>query len=85
MLCWIALWFLLRNQTEIQKPLDKIITVFIYLLLFMLGVWVGINETIINNIGTIGINAAILTLGAVIGSILCAYFLYMFFFKKNDR
>ena len=79
------LGFLLRNQQNLIKPVDPIITWSIYLLLFLLGVSVGINETIVNNFYTIGLKAAFLTLGAVMGSVVVSYFTYIIFFKKNEK
>ncbi|MCD4817356.1 MAG: lysine exporter LysO family protein [Candidatus Cloacimonetes bacterium] len=77
--------FLFRNKEKLIKPIDYIITWSIFLLLFFLGISVGTNDTIINNLDTIGIKAFFLTIGAVLGSIIVAYFTYIFFFKKKMK
>jgi len=77
--------FLLRNHEKIIKPVDSIINWSIYLLLFLLGISVGINQTIINNLDEIGLRATLLTIGAVLGSIILSYFTYILFFKYNEK
>ncbi len=77
--------YLFRNQKWISKPVGTIITWAIYLLLFLLGITVGTNETIINNLDKIGLNALLLTIGAVTGSVLVSWFTYTYFFKRDER
>ena len=57
----------------------------IYLLLFFIGISVGGNEQIMKNLDKIGLNAFLLTLAAVMGSILVSYLFYVKFFKNNKR
>lgn len=53
----------------------------IFLLLFFIGVDVGSDETIISNLPKIGLNALVLTFGAVVGTIFISVFVYKYFFK----
>lgn len=80
----IILGFLLKNKVEIIKFVDPSINIAIYVLLFLLGVSVGINETIINNLGTLGVQALLLTFGGVMGSVVLAYFVHKVFFKTSE-
>ena len=66
MFAGMLLGFLLRKQR--LSWIHKVITVFIWLLLFLLGIDVGSNQEIINGLHTIGLEAVILTLAAVLGS-----------------
>ena len=77
--------YLLRNYNWITKPVGIIITLAIFLLLFLLGISVGTNDTIISNLDKIGINALLLTIGAITGSVIVSYFTYVFFFKNNEN
>ena len=79
----IAIGFFIGKFPKIIKGVDKMITWSIYLLLFLLGIGVGLNEKIINNMHSIGLQALILTVGAVIGSIIFAYITYKLFFKSK--
>lgn len=54
----------------------KLITVLIWLLLFLLGVEVGGNQMIMSGLHTIGIDALIITVGAVLGSVIGARLLW---------
>lgn len=56
--------------------LGKLITVLIWLLLFLLGVEVGGNQMIMSGLHTIGIDALIITVGAVLGSVIGARLLW---------
>lgn len=81
----IALGIYLRGKEKLQKLNDKLTNWAIYLLLFLLGISVGTNNDILNNLDTIGLNAAIITLGAVAGSVLLAYVVYKLFFKASGN
>jgi len=52
-------------------------------LLFLLGISVGTNETVIINLDTLGVQALLLTFGGVTGSVLLSFFTYNFFFKRK--
>lgn len=77
----VAIGLLLRNKN--LKALPKLINIVIYLLLFSLGIIVGTNEMIIKNLHTIGLQALIITLGGIIGSITFSWLVYRYFFKAS--
>lgn len=82
MLTGMIIGYLLRNQK--LSRIHQGITLLIWLLLFLLGIDVGGNETIIKGLHTIGIEAAIITLAAVIGSVLAAWGLwYLLYIRPN--
>ncbi|MCD7901754.1 MAG: lysine exporter LysO family protein [Bacteroides sp.] len=76
MLSGMLLGFLIRNKR--LTWIHKVITSLIWLLLFLLGIDVGSNETIIKGLYSIGFEALIITLGAVVGSTLLAWALWYF-------
>ena len=63
MLTGMLLGFLLRNKR--LSWIHKIITLLIWVLLFLLGIDVGGNEAIIKGLHTLGLEALIITLAAV--------------------
>lgn len=65
--------------------IHRIITLLIWILLFLLGIEVGNNEAIIKGLHTIGIKALILTLATVAGSILGAWGLWLIISKKKMK
>ena len=56
--------------------IGKVITVLIWLLLFLLGIDVGSNQMIMSGLHTIGFDALIITVGAVLGSVIGARLLW---------
>jgi len=77
----IILGFLMRNHERLIRTADRIMNGTIYLLLFLLGLSVGVNETIISNIHTIGVRALVLTVGAIVGSVIVSYIVSRLFFR----
>lgn len=84
MLTGIAVGYLFRNIAFLQKT-EKTISLTIFLLLFLLGISVGSNELIINNLATFGWQAAILGCFATCGSILASWMVLKLFFKKGGK
>ena len=62
MLTGMLFGFLLRNKR--LSWIHKIITLLIWVLLFLLGIDVGGNEAIIKGLHTLGLEALIITLAA---------------------
>ncbi|MCD7924307.1 LysO family transporter [Bacteroidaceae bacterium] len=83
MLTGMLLGFLLRKQK--LSGIHKVITVLIWLLLFLLGIDVGGNQEIINGLHTIGLEAIIITLAAVLGSVTAAWGLWYVLYKRNKE
>ena len=81
MLTGMLLGFLLRKQK--LSGIHKVITVLIWLLLFLLGIDVGGNQKIINGLHTIGLEAIVITLAAVLGSVTAAWALWYVLYKRN--
>ena len=67
----MLLGYLLRKRD--LKKIHPIITLLIWLLLFILGIEVGSNEEIIRGLHTIGYEAVVLTLGGTLGSVIAAW------------
>jgi uncharacterized membrane protein YbjE (DUF340 family) len=74
-----------KNRWSIQKEVGILIEWTIYLLLFFLGITVGLNKAIINNMGTIGFYGILISLIAVFFSVLISGIVYSYFFKKRDE
>ena len=70
MLTGMLVGYLLRSKRLLW--IHKVITLLIWLLLFLLGIDVGGNETIIRSLHTIGLEALAITFAAVAGSVLAA-------------
>ena len=81
MLCGIAVGYMLRNKNT--RIVFRIITVLIWLLLFLLGIEVGSNPRIVMGMQTLGIEALLLTIGGSIGTILFSWLLWKYVSRKE--
>lgn len=75
--------FLLRRKDKIIKLIEPLLNWAVYILLFLIGIGVGINKVVVDRLGVIGFQALALTLGAVLGSSLLALICYKLFFNKK--
>ncbi|MEG0517513.1 MAG: LysO family transporter [Bacteroidales bacterium] len=78
----VALGFLLKKMEWLQK-ISKGISVTIFLLLFLLGLSVGSNKEIVDNLATLGGQAFILAIMGSLGSAIAAWGVYRIFFAKK--
>lgn len=88
MLIVIGLMFLgvllgYRFREREWKNLQGWISGAIFLLLFLLGIAVGANGDIMDNLESIGLEAFVITSAAVAGSVFCAWIVYKFFFHER--
>ena len=83
MLTGMLLGFLLRKQK--LAGIHKVITVLIWLLLFLLGIDVGGNQEIIKGLHTIGLEAIVITLAGVLGSVTAAWGLWYVLYKRKKE
>ena len=81
----IGIGCFLHEKKKLLKLTDKLTNWAIYLLLFLLGLSVGTNEKILQNFHQIGLQAILITIFAVAGSILVSWLLYHLVFKKYER
>ena len=79
----IALGYLFRKKTILQKT-SKTTGYTICLLLFLLGISVGSNSEIINNLPSLGGQAFILAFAGTLGSVLAAWAINKLIFKKDN-
>ena len=80
----IGIGYVLRNLQFLQK-IEKSTSLTIFLLLFVLGISIGSNSLIINNLGRFGWQAAILATLSILGSMLASFLVFHLFFKKGGK
>ena len=81
MLCGIAVGYLVRKRST--RFSHHVITVLIWLLLFLLGIDVGSNPHIVKGIQTLGLEALLLTVGGAIGTIIFSWLLWKYVSRKE--
>lgn len=84
-LMFIGMLFGLLMRKQRLSGIHRIITLLIWLLLFLLGVEVGSNEKIIKGIHSLGLEAFILTIGGLLGSVIAAWVLWKTLYKKEEE
>ncbi|HSV75680.1 MAG TPA: LysO family transporter [Bacteroidales bacterium] len=75
---------LLRKKRQAVLLADKFMFLSICLLLFVLGITIGGDPVILANFPEFGLNAILITIGGVVGSVLAAWATWYFFFMKTS-
>jgi uncharacterized transporter YbjL len=75
----------LRNSGKTVAYTEKAIIWSIYLLLFALGLSIGSNPLIMQSLASLGLTALIISVCAVVGSVLLAAIAWRFIFSKSSR
>lgn len=81
MLAGVLVGFIFRGKKMLR--ISHIIMTLICLLLFLLGTEVGGNQQLIKSLHTIGIEAIIITIAALLGSVVGAKALWQWVNKKE--
>ncbi|MGI6479593.1 MAG: LysO family transporter [Salinivirgaceae bacterium] len=79
----IIVGYFLRNKSKTKSFIEKLTMVVIFALLFVLGVAIGNDKNIMNSLQTLGLQAMIISLGAIAGSVLLAWWAYIAIFKNR--
>lgn len=83
MFCGVALGAALRNRRWPARTAGRLILPVICLLLLCMGISVGGNREVIGNFPSLGLDALVITVGALLGSLLGAKAVYARFFKQK--
>lgn len=75
--------YLLRQKNDIIKIVEKLTVWSIFLLLFFMGLSIGRNPDIINNLPVLGFTALMISVGGIAGSLLLALIVWKLFFTKK--
>ncbi len=81
MFCGIGLGWLLRHR---RVPfIGRVITLLIWALLFCLGIEVGMNPQVISRLTDLGVEAVVMCLAGMAGSLALAWALWRVVLKKK--
>ncbi len=72
----------LRQKRRLLAWVDRGTVTAVYLLLFLLGVTVGSNSAAMDSLGILGLQALLLSVGGMVGSITLATILYYWQFHR---
>lgn len=77
--------YLLRNRKSVFKVNARLTLWMIYLLLFFLGLAIGYNEYIMQNLSILGLTGLMVSVSALAGSIFTAWLLWRFVFHGKEN
>jgi len=72
----------LKSKSRLIQIAEKLCSWVVFLLLFSLGLSVGKSDAVMKNFSNLGLMSAGISIAAIAGSIVCAYFVYKYIFKK---
>lgn len=84
MLAGVLIGHFLRSG-KLLENIEKTTSLTIFALLFVLGLSIGSNRLIIENLGRVGWQAVILATLSLTGSIIAARIVFQMFFKKGEE
>lgn len=82
MVLGVCIGYALRRIPTIKK-VSSLIHVVVCLLLFLLGLSIGLNRLIVSNLSYFCGQAAVISSLSILGSLLASYAVYHLFFKKG--
>lgn len=83
MIVGIAVGYLLRRWKI--RFIHRLILTLIWLLLFLLGLEVGANETVVRQFDKLGFEAFLLAVGGTLGSVIAAWLLWGKTHKSTEK
>lgn len=83
MICGIVAGFLLRKRKRLFILVGRLNLWIILLLMFAMGLAVGGNSEVMDNLGGLGLDAIGIGLGAMAGSVALSVVVYKYLFKKE--
>ncbi|MEK7718853.1 MAG: LysO family transporter [Bacteroidota bacterium] len=81
----ILLGLLIVKKPKLHLFNNHLLNWAIYLLLFLLGISVGTNREVIQNIGKIGYEAIAIGIFSIAGSVLLSALLFKFLFRQDEK
>jgi uncharacterized membrane protein YbjE (DUF340 family) len=81
----VATGFVLRKKGGLLDTVEKVTPWTVYALLFFLGISLGVNKDVVSNLSRLGLQAFVLSIGGVAGSISFIVLLYRLLFKRRRR
>lgn len=84
MLAGIALGYCFRHVVLFHKT-EKTISITILCLLFFFGLSIGANRSLISNFSSFGLQALLLAVAGLFGSLIMSWITYRLFFRRKEN
>ncbi len=76
--------YLFRKRKKLIRFVESLLVWIIFLLLFFMGLSIGRDPVIINNLPSLGLTAVLISIGAISGSLVLALIVWNVFFRKKN-
>ena len=75
-----------KNFSEaLKKNISRLMTVLVFTLILLMGIKTGVNRDVISNLGAFGVQAVLIALAAIAGSILFAVIFEKIFLGRPSK
>jgi len=74
---------LIRKRKTLIQQIERLIIWSIFILLFLMGLSIGRDPLIMNELPSLGLTAALISLAGTLGSLFAALLLWRLLFKKK--
>ncbi|HNU86487.1 MAG TPA: LysO family transporter [Syntrophales bacterium] len=81
----VVIGWLIRRRSSWVRAAERLMTGFVYLMLFLLGVGMGADPGVIGNVRSLGLHAFGLALFALTGSIAAGLICSHLVFRRHER
>lgn len=85
MFAGMLIGYVFRKKTALNVVIGKSTLWTIFLLLFFMGLTIGKNDLIMQKLSTLGLTALIITLSAVMGSVIFAWLGWVLFLSNIKK
>ncbi len=69
----------------LKKNISRLMTVLVFTLILLMGIKTGVNKDVISNLGAFGVQAVLIALAAIAGSILFAVIFEKIFLGRPSK
>lgn len=80
----MLLGYLLRQKKQVIRTVERLTIWSIFLLLFLMGLSIGHDPQIFNNLPSLGLTALIISGAGIAGSLFAALILWKYLLKKKS-
>ena len=81
----ILVGLLIVKYPKLHLLNNQLLNMAIYLLLFLLGISVGTNQQVIQNLDKIGLEAILIAVASITGSVLASFLVFKLIFKQDAK
>ncbi len=79
----MVIGYLVRRKKQVIRVTERLIIWSIFLLLFLMGLSIGRDPLIVGSLPSLGLNALLISIAGIAGSLVLALFLWKYFFSKK--